>query len=222
MLSKVVKTRAFLTLLGGGSAHFRHVSRSLERAPILICADGGADRALQMGFMPQAVIGDMDSITQTTRDRLSPDILFHIREQDSTDFEKSLQRIEARAILAHGFFGGRMDHALAACSVLLRYPEQACVLIGEEDLCFLSPLRFAIDLPARTPFSLFPMGPVQGRSQGLFYPIEGLCMAPDGQIGTSNETTGPVQLEFDRRRMLILLPVTCLDAVLASNFLPPA
>lgn len=203
-----------MTLLGGGPTHLRHVIQSLKAAPILVCADGGADLAVAHDLPIEAVIGDMDSLSAQALAGIDSTRVHHIAEQDSTDFEKCLYSVTAPAILAHGFTGGRMDHELAACSALVRHPDQRCILMGEQDLCFLAPLDFEIDLPMGTRFSLYPMGQVSGRSHGLKYPIDGLEMSPATQIGTSNEVTGPVSLHIDARLMLVLLPVEHVGLVL--------
>lgn len=213
-MARIVHTPLFVTLLGGGPTHFRHVIQSLKVAPILVCADGGAALALAQDYMPEAVVGDMDSLSPAAQEKIGPSRLHPISQQDSTDFEKCLRNISTPAILAHGFTGGRMDHELAACSALVRHPEQRCILMGEEDLCFLAPLDFEIDLPMGTRFSLYPMGQVSGRSHGLKYPIDGLEMSPATQIGTSNEVIGPVSLHIDARLMLVLLPVEHVSLVL--------
>ena len=213
-MARIVHTPIFMTLLGGASTHFSHVNQSLKMAPILVCADGGADLAVEHGLQPEAVIGDLDSLSDAARRKLDPSRVHHIAEQDSTDFEKCLRSVSAPAILAHGFSGGRLDHQLAACTALVRHPDQRCILMGEEDLCFLAPLTFEIDLPVGTRFSLYPMGEVSGTSTGLLYPIDGLVMSPSTRGGTSNEVTGPVSLSLSARLMLVLLPVAHVDAVL--------
>ena len=216
MMAIIVQARTFLTLLGGAPTSGSDLREALALAPVLVAADGGADTALTAGQMPDAVIGDMDSISPQTRARIAHDRLHHIAEQDSTDFAKCLHRIRAPLILALGFAGGRLDHQLAACTTLVNFPDQTVLLIGEEDICFLCPQSFAIDLPVGTRFSLFPMGPVKGQSRGLKYPIDGLTLSPATRVGTSNEVTGPVQLRFERREMLVLVPRFCLDAVVAA------
>lgn len=213
-MAGIVHTPLFMTLLGGAPTHFRHVIQALKLAPILVCADGGAELAVEHDVQPEAVIGDMDSLSAEAREKLDPARIHHIAEQDSTDFEKCLRSVQTPAILAYGFTGGRLDHQLAACTALVRHPEQRCILMGEEDLCFLAPLHFAIDLPEGTRFSLYPMGEVSGESEGLMYPIDGLTMSPATRGGTSNEVTGPVKLRLEARLMLVLLPVEHVEAVL--------
>lgn len=216
MMAIIVQARTFLTLLGGAPTPVSDVQEACALAPVLVAADGGADTALAAGLMPDAVIGDMDSISPQTRSRIDQDRLHHIAEQDSTDFAKCLQRVRAPLILALGFAGGRLDHQLAACTTLVNFPGQTVLLIGEQDICFLCPAALAIDLPLGTRFSLYPMGPVEGQSTGLKYPIDGLTLSPNTRVGTSNEVTGPVQLQFARREMLVLVPRACLNAVIEA------
>ena len=216
MCNKIVHSSTVLTLLGGGSANITQLEQALRIAPHLVAADGGADFAIKCGKMPASVIGDMDSISSDAKTQIDPENFHHISEQDSTDFEKCLRSIEARAILALGFTGGRLDHELAACSALVRYPSQNCILVGKEDVCFLAPNVFSIDLPKGTRFSLFPMAQISGESTGLKYPIGGIEMSPATRGGTSNEVTGPVTLRFDTRHMLVLFPVCYLNAALEA------
>jgi len=216
MMAIIVQSNTFLTLLGGALTPARDLRMALDIAPVLVAADGGADTALAAGHMPDAVIGDMDSISAESRANIEPDRLHHVAEQDSTDFAKCLQRVSAPLILALGFTGGRLDHQLAACTTLVNFPNQRVVMLGAEDICFLSPRELEIDLPIGTRFSLYPMGPVKGTSSGLKYPVDGLTLSPATRVGTSNEVTGPVKLQLERREMLVLVPRDCLGAVITA------
>lgn len=215
-MARIVQTPTFLTLLGGAPTQLNDVNQMLKVAPILVAADGGADTALAAGHVPAAVIGDMDSISEATRARIPAQALHHIAEQDSTDFAKCLSRIKAGAILALGFAGGRLDHQLAACTTLVNFPDDRVIMIADEDICFLCPEAFEIDLAPGTRVSLFPMAPVQGTSTGLVYPIDGLTLSPGTRVGTSNEATGPVRVQLDRHKMLMILPRDCLALALEA------
>ncbi len=64
----------------------------LDRVP-LIAADSGAELALALGLMPDAVIGDMDSISPGTLSLLEHrgvPIIRHPRDKDRTDLELAL------------------------------------------------------------------------------------------------------------------------------------
>lgn len=216
MKTVIVHAEEPVLLLGGGDVPATLLTKVLRQKPQIVCADGGANLALAMGVMPQAVIGDMDSLSKKARAALPPERLFVIPEQETTDFDKCLRHIAAPLVLGMGFDGSRLDHQLAAYTVLVRRAERRCVLITEHQLVFLAPPKLEMALPLGSLLSLFPMGPVRGQSLGMRWPINGLQFAPDGRIGTSNEVSGPVTLTMDAPRMLVILPVTALDDVISA------
>ena len=210
-----VQSTAGVTLAGGADFSFKMLDMARAVAPEVVAADSGADRLLALGCTPQAVIGDLDSISERARDLLKPR-LFPIAEQDSTDFAKALRSIMAPFIIGIGFSGGRLDHALAALNGLVAHPDRYCLLLGGRDVTFLAPRALDLILPLGSRLSLFPMGPVQGTSDGLRWPLQGLRFEPGGRIGTSNQVTGPVHLEFDADLMLVILPRSAMSAALAG------
>ncbi len=217
MIPSIVRDATVMTLLGGGEAPAPSLRNALERAPILVAADGGADRALALGYRPELAIGDMDSISAAARQALGPDRMLHIAEQDSTDFEKSLRSLPDALILGVGFTGARLDHTLAAMTALARNAHRRVLLLGARDLVFHCPPTLRLDLPEGSRLSLYPMQPVAGRSIGLEWPIEGIGFAPAGRTGTSNRTTeGTVELTMDGPGMLVILPARMLDIALAA------
>ena len=213
MTAPVVSSRHGVTLIGGGAVAPGDLEQALALAPLLVAADGGAAAALDRGFQPAAVIGDFDSLSSAAKAQLPPEALHHVAEQDSTDFQKCLTRIDAPFVLAVGFSGRRLDHTLAALNVLARLPAPHVVLIAAEDIVFLSPPHLSLSLSIGSRLSLFPMGPARGRSSGLEWPIDGLEFRPDGRSGTSNRVTGPVQLDIEGP-MLVMLPRAAMAAAL--------
>lgn len=218
----IVDAKCTVLLVGGGALARDVYEQSLKKAEIVVAADGGAARVLEYGRLPDAVIGDLDSLSQANRMQLPPKVLHPIAEQDSTDFDKCLRNISAPLILGHGFLGARLDHQLAAMTVLGRRADKRCVLVGESDVVLLAPPALSLDLPVGSRFSLYPLGPVTGRSTGLRWPIDGLAFSPDGIVGTSNEVTGPVRITFDDPRMLLILPLEALRALLAALAAEPS
>ncbi|MFT6451403.1 MAG: thiamine pyrophosphokinase [Halocynthiibacter sp.] len=206
-----------VTLLGAGQSKAADLAECLTLAPHLIAADGGAGVALAAGHMPAAVIGDFDSIDRGALAAIPETRLFEISEQDSTDFEKCLRTVDAPLILGLGFLGARVDHMLAAFNAIVRCPRDV-ILIGEEDVAFHAQAgrRYAIDLAKGARVSLFPMGAVSGQGAGLRWPICGLEFAPDARIGTSNEATGPVELEFAQAGMIVILERAALGAAMEA------
>lgn len=215
-----VVSDAGITLVAGGPVDRATLRLALKHAPMLVAADGGADRALRHGAEPVAVIGDLDSISDTACVRLGASRLHRIDEQETTDLDKSLRSIRARFILALGVTGGRLDHALAALSSLLRHQKAGgvpCIVIAGRDVIFAAPRSLSLRLPVGERISLYPMAAITGRSTGLRWPIDGLTLAPDGRIGTSNAVANPrVTLDFDSDGMLVILPRRNLRAVIAA------
>lgn len=134
----------------------------------------------------------------------------------STDFDKALRSIRAPFVLAVGFVGARADHELAAFNVLVRRPE-LCVMLGPQDVIFHLPRRFEMAMVPGDRFSLFPLAPVTGRSQGLEWAIDGLKLSPAGRTSTSNRVSAPqVVLEVSGPGMLGIVPRRRLDRVLQA------
>ena len=217
MTDIVTKYEHGVTLIGGGPVTDRCLSRCLARAPVLIAADGGADRAAALGQVPRLIVGDLDSLVNQQTWRDSGIQILECVEQETTDFEKCLSAVTADFYLCTGFIGGRLDHELVALNALLAYRDRTILLVGDEDICFLCPNALAIDLPEGTRLSLVPLVEVAGTaSAGLAWPVDGLTMAPGGRIGTSNRVTGPVKLSFDHHGVLVILPVCHLAAAMAA------
>ncbi|MEL7011697.1 MAG: thiamine diphosphokinase [Pseudomonadota bacterium] len=207
----IVSKNEPITLIGGGNVDKTDLSLALKHAETIVAADGGADRALGLGVIPQAVIGDFDSVTDKALAQIPQEHHHHIAEQDSTDFEKALREIEAPLVIGVGFTGARMDHQLAVFNTLARFPDKRCLLLGTHEVVFLCPPTFELELSKGSTVSLFAMGAVEGISDGLEWPIKGLHFAPDGQCGTSNIATGPIELAFTAPKMLVMLPRAAFD-----------
>lgn len=217
MNQRIVESSAGVTLVAGGPVARRDLTLALRRAPRLVAVDGGADRLLAAGHLPEAVIGDFDSISDRARAVLGEGRLHHIAEQETTDFDKALRSIAAPFVLALGALGGRVDHGLAVLNALVRHAGRTCLLIGREDVIFHAPPALDLRLRPGDRLSLFPLQRVSGESEGLRWPIGGLDFAPHGMIGTSNEVSRPeVRLRFDGPGMVVILPRARLDAALAA------
>ncbi|MEP5154482.1 thiamine diphosphokinase [Planktotalea sp.] len=216
MISKIVRKLEPVTLVGGADVSKSAFERAIVHAPTILAADGGAVHALNLGAIPEAVIGDMDSLDRELKGQLPAASLHFIEEQDSTDFEKCLLRIEAPLIMGVGFLGGRLDHQLAAFHALVRFAHQRCILVNDDELVFLCPPQFSMPLAAGTPVSLFPMGASTGRGEGLKWSFPSLDFEPGLRIGTSNEAIGAVTLEMSAPNMLCILPSDCFELVLKA------
>lgn len=217
MESAIVQSKSGLTLVGAGPVGAAQMRAARGLAPRVVAADGGARRALGLGVVPEAVIGDLDSLDAASRAALPGDSIHRVDEQETTDFDKALRHVSAPFVIGLGFWGARMDHGLAAINVLARHPERHCLLLGGREVCFACPPELELHLRPGSRFSLFPLAPVRGESEGLEWPIDGLDFAPDGRVGTSNRVSAPVvRLRFTGPGMLVLLPAGSLRAAVRA------
>ena len=94
------------------------------RAEMIVCADGGANRALAAGLEPHYVVGDFDSVTAETRRALARAQFIPRPSQHASDLEKTLdftleQKIQQ--VLLVGATGLRFDHQLANLHVAEKF-----------------------------------------------------------------------------------------------------
>ena len=216
MTSPIVHSSDPVALFGGGDADIEDVVAVQAMAKHFVAADGGAALAVSAGVTLDAVIGDFDSVSDDILAQIPKERHFPIAEQDSTDFDKALRHIEAPVVLAVGFLGGRIDHQLACLSVLARYPERPCILLGREECVVLCPPQVQLDMAVGAVVSLVPLGSVCGTSVGLRWPIDGLEFDLMSRVGTSNAAEGPVSLTMERPAMALIVPRACLSQLMQA------
>lgn len=189
-----------LILVGNGACD---VNQLVSAPPgRLVAVDGGLRHCQAAGMTPSAVIGDMDSADLSVLQTAFPDVPVHKQtDQNTTDLEKALLTFSAPVCLAYGFLGLRVDHMLAAVTVLARYADtHKVILVGADDLVHVTTQPFAMALAVGARLSVWPVGPVRfSGSSGLVWPLDGLTLCPDGQTATSN------RMQEDR---LALVPQT--------------
>lgn len=213
----IIRETSPIAVLGGGPVLDSDLALARAIAPILVAVDRGANTALQHGIIPDAVIGDMDSISQETLKTIPAERVHKIAEQETTDFEKCLINVKAPLLLCVGFTGNRLDHELAVFNAMVKHPEQATILIGAKDIVFRLPRHLELHLAVGSRFSIFPMRKTRGKSQGLRWPIDGLKLAPWSRIGVSNEVAmSPIDLRISRGEALAILPKAALPEVMTA------
>jgi len=90
----------------------------------LIATDGAANGLLQIGRIPDIIIGDLDSFDATLLPPNSHTKILCIPDQDKNDFEKALEYCLSQHfehIVIYGIHGGDFEHSLNNVSVLWKY-----------------------------------------------------------------------------------------------------
>ncbi len=173
------------------------LSACRARAALIICADGGANRALANGLIPDYVVGDLDSVTPATRATLSSTQFIARPSQYATDLEKALTfalEKNCERVLLAGITGLRLDHQL----VNLNIAEKFCtrLVIETQDDYGIGSFIVAAQKPATVIFksfagqqiSLIAFRRVEGiTTQALKYPLENEDLEWAVRDGLSNE-----------------------------------
>lgn len=168
----------------------------VQKADFILAADGGADRALAAGVTPDAVIGDLDSVSASAKQQLGEEKFIFVDNQNNTDLEKSLDWIvqnNCKECVICGFAGGRLDFTLG--NFLSVYP-----YVKKMDICFAGPgwriyplaagRKFTCQKDARV--SLIPLKTCTGVTlKGLQYPLTDARLSWEhAGRSLSNQTTG--------------------------------
>lgn len=171
------------------------IAELVRDADLVVGADGGGDKALAAGIRPDAVVGDLDSLSKAARRSLGKQCLHHVPSPDSTDLQKSIEFALARGataidIVAAG--GGRADHALANLSVLPLYRGRTAMRILDDGFSIeLVEGRAIVDAPVGTVVSLVAIGKCTGvTTDGLRWELSDrdLVFSPHG---VHNEVAHP-------------------------------
>lgn len=95
----------------------------LSKARFLCCCDGAGERLSALGYMPDAIVGDGDSMSAAFRESHAG-IIEKVDEQDDNDLTKATRlcmRHGFRRIAYVGATGLREDHTLGNIFLLPRY-----------------------------------------------------------------------------------------------------
>ena len=95
----------------------------MRDADLLLCCDGAAATAVDHGFEPDEIVGDLDSLNADFRERFASR-LFHDRDQECNDQTKAFRRAlsyHPTRIVILGATGRREDHTLGNISLLADY-----------------------------------------------------------------------------------------------------
>lgn len=205
-----------LCLIGGASVDKNDISAVLHHVEAFVGVDGGANHLDEANIYPAAVIGDLDSLSEHAR-ALFADVLHHVPEQSTTDFEKALTRVASPLILALGFTGGRMDHMMSVLNVMVRFAERAIVLLDKDELCFVAPSgKTAFPAAKGTRIAVMPLSPATVTVSGLQWSFEDKLMTPAGFTSPSNAALGGEVAITTDGPVFVTLPRTLLETALIA------
>ncbi|MCU0427726.1 MAG: thiamine diphosphokinase [Candidatus Kapabacteria bacterium] len=103
----------------------------------IAAADGAAVQLREKNVLPQYIVGDLDSLAHDRAywEENKQIEIVEIGDQNSTDFEKTLDYVakrNCRSILVVGMHGGEFDHTLNNWSILMRYGKTRNIVFYEK------------------------------------------------------------------------------------------
>lgn len=157
----------------GGNAPAASVRDQLPQPTVVIAADSGWAHAIAMGFQPDFLIGDMDSIQRehlVDAHASDAEIIEHPTDKDVTDTELALQlarKFDYRRIHLVSGGGDRFDHLLAMVHSLVKHADDATMSahVGDNYIHIVTPREAAhLELALGSTVSLIPLG---GNAKGV-------------------------------------------------------
>ncbi len=175
-------------------------ARVIAGGDFTICVDGGARHLERMGIVPDAVIGDLDSIGEKEKLHLEQKgVRFHRYppRKDDTDtalaVELALSK-EASDITFLGTTGSRLDHTLCATFLLKRILDAGVGgrVVNENNTIYMVKERIEL---SGDPGDILSILPVTEEAVGVFlegleYPLTNATIPFGSSIGISNRFTG--------------------------------
>lgn len=183
--------------------------RYIKNAARIICCDGSTMNVFNAGFVPDAIVGDMDSINEEIAFRFA-DRIYTIEEQETNDLTKSVKWCAGNGfndLVITGATGKREDHTIGNISLLADYAQTVRVLMVTDTGYFVS-------LTEGSPIPSFPGQQIsvfsidcdtEITSSGLKYPLKNFRMTNWWQATLNESLTDVFRLSFKKGRVIVYL-----------------
>lgn len=179
----------------------------LRNAELKVCCDGSAESLNNAGFVPDAIVGDLDSLSDELKNRFS-DRIYIDDEQETNDLTKAVKwchRSGFNDIVILGATGKREDHTLGNISLLAEYAGYLNVRMVTDTGIFFPFLRSCRvkSFPGQQ-VSVFSINPeTEITSTGLRYPLKTRKLR-NWWEATLNEATGDhFELNFKDGKVIV-------------------
>ncbi len=161
----------------------------------IVAADGGANKLMKTNFVPDLIIGDMDSITKNAlkKFRKTKKIVFPV-EKDKIDLELAIDyciQKKFSEIIILGALGSRADMTLTNIFLLTQIPEKinAKIIHENQEIYLIRKKKFAVQGIPGEKISFFPVkGNVKELTlKGFKYELKKYNLRFGIGVGLSNE-----------------------------------
>jgi len=180
----------------------------LKNAKRIICCDGSAQNLILAGMLPEAIVGDLDSLNDDLANRFSDRIILD-ESQETNDLTKAVSwccKMGYKDIVIVGATGKREDHTIGNISLLAEYIKYLNVIMVTDTGILQSFLESSqiSSFPGQQ-VSIFSIDPeTEVTSHGLRYPLT-RTKIKNWWFATLNESLGDsFSLEFYGRLIVYL------------------
>ena len=172
-----LETKSQAVILANGEFPSHEVAFSiLTNSNYIVCCDGAIDALSHTSIIPQAIVGDCDSLSNENRSKYQ-NLIIQINEQETNDLTKSVKYCIEKGkkdLIILGGTGKREDHSIANISLLADYIEYI------DDICMITNYGVFNAINTSSTFetypgqqiSLFCISPCEVTSDKLKYPIK--------------------------------------------------
>jgi thiamine pyrophosphokinase len=183
---------------------------NLEKADVIICADGGANKLLEWNITPDYVIGDMDSIRDHVLERLKKKIkVIFDSDQDKTDMMRAIglaNSLNPAEITIFGAIGDNIDHTLSNLICLDQIDRKIKArILDEKNEIFLVDSELKLEGKEGDIISIIPLTDAEGLSyEGLKWSLKNKDVG-FGWFGTRNRMTGnKCRISLKKGKLLVI------------------
>ena len=209
-----------LIVANGDLAEIPELPDLLARADLILAVDGGANHCRRLGIIPDALIGDLDSIAPAVLQEFQEKAVVihrHPPRKDATDLELALNLAMnkgAREVWLLAGLGGRWDMSFANVLLLAgeKYQTLSCTVPGPG--CIMHILHpgeaFSLTGVPGQKISLLPLAnSVHGLTlHGFAYPLQNATLHFGSTQGVSNvrqESAATIQFRTGILLCIVLL-----------------
>ena len=149
--------------------------RMLEEASYVVCCDGGANEYIARGYLPDVIIGDGDSLSETNRLQYAS-LIHHNPDQETNDQTKAIQFLLSQGkkrVAIVGATGKREDHTIGNLSLLMEYRRMGADVRTYTDYGVFIPCKDSclFDCRKGQSVSIFNFTAKGLKAEGLEYPL---------------------------------------------------
>ncbi len=197
-----------VVLANGEYGPLERYSSVVLDSDLIICADGGANYAYEMGLIPAYIVGDMDSIRPEVKEFFAArrvTVKKYPRRKDFTDTQLALSLAEemgADEVVFLGTLGKRLDHTLSNLysGIELAMMGKQVMHYSPQCVVYLTARRLVIegqkgDVVSVLPLSEKALGVCE---KGFEYPLENVVLEKKNPYTVSNtlaEEKGEISVE---------------------------